>query len=78
MPRNTRNSWVELSVDGRSGIGTGPRAKDGEMTARFYVRDKGTIVSSVTVETVALSDGTLYLRVFAPGQGYIFEQETQR
>ena len=78
MPRNVRNSWVDLSVDGRNDIGTGPRAFDGEMRADFYVRDKGAIVPSITVETVACSDGTLYLRVFAPGEGCIFEHKTER
>ena len=78
MPRNTRNSWVDLSVDGRSDIGTGPRSKDGELIARFYVRDQGRVVSSVTVETRANRDGSLSLRVFAPGEGCIFEHKTVR
>ena len=78
MPRNVRNSWVDLSVDGRSDIGTGPRSSDGEMYARFYVRDDGRIVGSVTVETIALNDGRLSLRVFAPNGACVYKQDTQR
>jgi hypothetical protein len=79
MPRNVRNSWVDLSVDGRANdIGTGPRSSDGGMVAYFKVRDKGRVVNSVTVDCVACSDGTLYLRVFAPGEGCVFEHKTER
>jgi len=77
MPRNVRNSWVDLSVDGRNDIGTGPRSADGGMTAHFSVRDQGSIVSSVTVETGEWR-GKLFLRVFDPDGKLIFEHETAR
>jgi len=78
MPRNVRNSWVDLSVDGRSDIGTGPASADGEMAARFFVRDKGNVVKSVTVLTLVLSDGSLLLRVYGPDNNLLFEHETVR
>ena len=64
MPRNVRPSWVDLSVDGRNNdIGTGPRRKDGTISARFFVRDKGMVSRSVRVETY--STGNKHeLRVF--------------
>lgn len=44
MPRNVRNFWIEVDVDGRKTvIKTGPRSKNGGMTIRLYQRHKGAI-----------------------------------
>ena len=72
MPRNVRNSWIDLSVDGRSDIGTGPVSAEGEMCARFRVRDKGGIVESVTVTTMTTVSGNLFLFVHDPDGNLIF------
>ena len=79
MARNVRNSWVTVQVDGRqNNVETGPRAANGEMSARFLVRDEGRIVKSVTVETVAMDNGDLALRVFAPNGDIVYEHKTKR
>jgi len=60
MPRNVRNSWVELDVDGRaSTIATGPRRTNGTMTATFYLRNNGDVVRVLTVRQFVEDDGTI-------------------
>ncbi len=79
MPRNVRNSWVTLEVDGRErNIETGPRTKDGGMTAQFYVRNSGTVTKSVSVSTFADEDGTLSLYVYDQNDKCIYAHKTQR
>jgi hypothetical protein len=44
MPRNVRNFWVNLSVDGRKSIvATGPVAKDGGFALDILIRENGSI-----------------------------------
>lgn len=44
MPRNVRNFWIDLSVDGRKAtVETGPRRRDGGFSARIFIRDKGDV-----------------------------------
>ena len=43
MPRNVRNFWLELNVDGRSPVETGPKAKDGGFSLRILIRNEGCI-----------------------------------
>ena len=43
MPRNVRNFWLDLDVDGRSRIETGPRSKDGGFRLTILIRDAGGI-----------------------------------
>jgi hypothetical protein len=52
MPRNVRNFWVDLEVDGRaSNVGSGPRRRDGGLQATFRIRDEGGISKkSICVE----------------------------
>lgn len=82
MPQNVRNAWIQVRVDGRkSEIATGPRARNGGMIARFYVRHNGSVTPSVTVETMA-DDPTdpdrLTLRIWAPDGALIYAHETLR
>jgi hypothetical protein len=50
MPRNVRNFWLELSVDGNaSKVGTGPRAKDGGFELSILMRDGGGIKRALSV-----------------------------
>lgn len=50
MPRNVRNFWLELSVDGkRTDIATGPRTKDGGFDLRIAMRDEGGIIFPVRI-----------------------------
>lgn len=78
MPRNVRNSWVDIDVDGRvSSIGAGPEAKHGTMTAQFYVRNEGMVQRSVRVDTYV--DGNrLALEVRDPHGNVVFRHETKR
>lgn len=44
MPRNVRNYWLELEIDGRkTRVETGPRAKDGGFSLNIYMRNKGNV-----------------------------------
>jgi hypothetical protein len=61
MPRNVRNFWLELEVDGsRTKIETGPRSKDGGFTLKILMRREGDIMRPVTI-TGREQDGRLTL-----------------
>ena len=61
-PRNVRNFWVEVQVDGRVGkVETGPVSKDGGMLITLQVRSDGGIVTALRVMCRALPDGTLII-----------------
>jgi len=63
MPRNVRNFWIELEVDGRKQrIATGPVSKGGGFSLTVKMRDQGEIITALSVEGVACSDNTLILR----------------
>lgn len=80
MPRNVRNFWVDLSVDGRANdIGTGPRSKDGGMDLDLYIRDKGHVVKALMIRCyVAYVDGALMMQVRDGEGGVIHTIETTR
>lgn len=62
MPRNVRNFWLELSVDGsQKTIATGPRNKDGGFTLTILQRDKGDIVRAMEVWGRVSSEGKIVL-----------------
>lgn len=62
MPRNVRNFWLELTVDGKSTrVETGPMAKDGGFKLVILQRDKGSNIHAMEVQGRAKSDGTLIL-----------------
>lgn len=64
MPRNVRNFWVELSVDGRqSRVGTGPRSKDGGFELTVQVRDDGDILDALHIRGYRGSNNELILSV---------------
>ena len=64
MPRNVRNFWIELDVDGRSTpVATGPRRKDGGFSLTIRQRDDGDIVTPLHIVGVATDNGALVLRV---------------
>lgn len=61
MPRNVRNFWIVVNVDGRERlVEAGPKAKDGGFKVTVYQREKGD-VSRKTVEIIgrATNDGHL-------------------
>ncbi len=58
MPRNVRNFWIELDVDGsKSRIETGPVRKDGGFSLTIRAREQGSI-SPTTLEVRGYVDGS--------------------
>jgi len=65
MPRNVRNFWITLDVDGsKKQVATGPQKADGGFTARILIRDGGDIKNdAVMIEGKVHDDGTLSIMV---------------
>lgn len=63
MPRAVRNFWADLHIDGRSPVGSGPRAKDGGFSGTIFVRHRGDVVRALRLSGYAMSDGRLRLEV---------------
>lgn len=62
MPRNTRNWYMNGSVDGRSSrIEGGPRSKDGGFDLTIHQRENGGVADGLRVTGLARTDGTLVL-----------------
>jgi hypothetical protein len=62
MPRNVRNFWIEINVDGASKtIATGPRNANGGFSMTIYQRDKGTVSKALRVDGRVNSRGELVL-----------------
>jgi hypothetical protein len=62
MPRNVRNFWIALQVDGKQkDIGTGPRKGDGGFTQRIFWRKEG--VPNVALRLVGRISGEKKLRL---------------
>lgn len=50
MPRNVRNWWIEIEVDGRKHrVATGPRNKGGGFSIVIKQRDGGSIVKAAEI-----------------------------
>jgi len=48
MPRNVRNFWLTMDVDGRgSTVETGPRGADDGFTLNIFMREKGEVAGVV-------------------------------
>lgn len=51
MPRNVRNFWVDVDVDGyQNTIGAGPRNKYDGLTINLYQRDEGSVGDALTIK----------------------------
>ena len=74
-----RNFYVEAAIDGRAtGLGSGPRAKDGGMQVRIYQRSNGDITNPVYITGwVAENGSTLVLEISVDGHAPI-HLETRR
>jgi len=67
MPRNVRNFWIDLDVDGRdSRVGTGPRGKSGGFFANIYIRNQGRVERAFCVSGSPGSDGSSGSRSSTP------------
>lgn len=89
MPRNVRNFWIELTIDGAAKrIET--RSKDGGFTLTILQRDKGGIIGALDIVGIAQRDGGLRLVAssdcgratctvaLTPGENHEIEIETRR
>ncbi len=62
MPRNVRNFWLELEVDGKkSKVATGPVAKDGGFQLKVLQRDNGEVTLVGYLHGTTNEDGSLLL-----------------
>lgn len=69
MPRNVRNFWLELSVDGKaSRVATGPRARDGGFQLTVKQRDNGGVAITGELVGHVRANGTLAL-TWEPAKG---------
>ena len=76
MPKNVRNFWIELVVDGKkTKVATGPRSKSGGFSLTVKQRDLGGIRTAVEVVgrvnhktgriTTAVHEGASGVELFA-------------
>ena len=64
MPRNVRNFWVTVDVDGKATrVATGPRGKAGGMDITLYQRDAGEVVKVCDILCRCNEEGTLSTEV---------------
>jgi len=50
MPRNVRNFWIDLDVDGQEKpIGTGPKNKEGGFSAQIFIRSGGAVEKILSI-----------------------------
>lgn len=75
MPKNTRNFWVEMDIDGReTTLEGGPRSAGGGINGTIYMRGEGgSVQTAVRITGEAFSDGELRLYVtpgIPEGRGY--------
>ena len=77
MTQNIRPSWIEINVDGRANdIATGPRARDGNMSAVIYLRINGEIVRALDIGCIASRDKTtVSMQVIAHDKGLIYDEK---
>jgi len=64
MPRNVRNFWIEIEIDGRkSRFAGGPVSKDGGFDLTIKQRHRGEVVEVLDVLGRAHDSGALTLQV---------------
>lgn len=79
MPRNVRNFWIELDVDGRGNmVKTGPRRKDGGFDCQFFIRDLGEVKRSIAVIGRVHGEKLMLKIVGIPGQDDVEVESTTR
>jgi len=61
MIKAVRNFWLELNVDSRRSIATGPKTSDGGFNLIIYMRDNGKPKKVASVTGLVLDDGRLAL-----------------
>ena len=77
MPRNVRNSWVAVDIDGRSTpLEGGPKGAGGGMSGAVYVRHKGEVEKALAFVQI-LRDDKIVLLIQTP-HGEVIEKEYER
>lgn len=78
MPRNVRNFWIELDVDGKTRVETGPLAKDSGFHLVILMRENGGIIRAMEIDGRQLSDGSLVLSAVNAATGDVISVNTKR
>jgi len=66
MPRNVRNFWITVDVDGsKKQVATGPKGAGGGFSLVICQREKGDILRAMEVEGRIDDAGRLFLRAYA-------------
>lgn len=80
MPRNVRNFWIELEVDGnKTKVATGPVRKDGGFRMTILRRAEGGIANeAMLVRGRVDGEGFLVLEAHAQGQNETISMRSRR
>lgn len=80
MPRNVRNFWLDVHVDGRKSIGTGPASSEGGFELELRVRDHGAVRFVGHLLGSKYQDGRLVVKFIPldPDKDTIILSETKR
>jgi hypothetical protein len=80
MPRNVRNFWIELDVDGRKEtLEAGPVSKTGGFSITIKMRNDGDIEIPVRINGFANDEGDICLSIIDESSGKeVFERKAKR
>lgn len=57
MPRNVRNFWIDLDLDGyEKVIGAGPKTKEGGFSTQIYIRNRGCVEKILSINGRAIGN----------------------
>ena len=75
-----RNFWMEANVDGRdTAITGGTKSKDGGMSIKIHIRNKGGSQRALTIYCMVNNEGKLQIDVFdAQKKETVYTIETER
>lgn len=78
MPRNVRNFWITLEVDGKKmPIATGPRKRNGGFEATIKMRSEGQIFEEDIKIQGIVRNGLLTLNIYGADNEPIFSRTTK-
>lgn len=78
MPRNVRNFWITLDIDGKkTQIATGPRQRIGGFQARIKMRSEGQIFEEDILIEGRVRQGLLTLNIYTSDSEPIFSRTTK-
>jgi len=75
MPRNVRNFWASLDVDGRnSPLASGPVGAGGGFSGDILIRRNGEIDKAARIRGIAYPDGSLELILTTYKNGEVLDR----